>query len=98
MYARDFIFYNCYYVDFTQLSAQRPEGGSQASSITGVISVILIDSMTNKPAEFATIVLKLNPKRWLNKFGRSPMTFREFKFSEIKLAIMNCKFLFRLQR
>ena len=70
---------------FTQLSAQRPEGGSQASSITGKISGILIDSMTNKPVEFATIVL-VESKTAKQIDGTITDGTGEFKFSEIKLG------------
>jgi ferric enterobactin receptor len=83
----------------TQLSAQRPEGGapsggfSNQASITGKIAGILIDSVTKKPVEFATVVV-FEPKTNKQIDGTITDETGEFKFSEIKLGTYDLQISF----
>lgn len=75
-----------------QLFAQRPgSGGPPAggfgggSSITGKVTGILIDSVTNAPVEFASIVL-FSPKQNKQIDGTITDEKGEFKLPEVKLG------------
>ena len=74
----------------TNLIAQRPGGGNwggggSSSSITGKISGILVDSTSNQPVEFATIVL-VDAKMGKEVNGTITDEKGEFKVSEVKLG------------
>lgn len=81
-----------------QLSAQRPGGGPPGGfgsqpSITGKITGILMDSTTNKPVEFATIVL-IEPKTNKQLDGTITDEKGEFKFPEVKLGTYDLQISF----
>ncbi len=73
-----------------QIAAQRPAGGGPPgggapSSITGKITGILTDSMTQKPVEFATVVL-FDTRQKKQVDGTITDDKGEFKFPEVKLG------------
>ncbi|MFN7119796.1 MAG: TonB-dependent receptor domain-containing protein [Saprospiraceae bacterium] len=74
-----------------QATAQRPAGGGPPSgfgaqpSITGRISGTLLDSTTNKPVEFATVVL-FDTRQKKQVDGTITDEQGEFKFPEVKLG------------
>lgn len=77
------------------VAAQRPAwtGKSSGPSITGRITGTLIDSITQEPVEFATVVL-INPK--LDKEVDGTLTDEKgaFKLPEVKLGVYDIKFSF----
>lgn len=79
----------------TQLVAQRPTGGSFQSqpSITGKITGILIDTTTNIPVEFATVVV-VNPKNNNQLDGGITDEKGVFKLPEVKLGTYELHFSF----
>jgi len=84
---------------FFQLTAQRPGGGppkgnfGSQPSITGKISGILLDSTTNKPVEFATIIV-FDPQANKQIDGTITDEKGEFKFPEVKLGTYHLQISF----
>ncbi len=67
------------------LSAQRPGGPPSGPSITGRITGTLLDTMTQAPVEFATVVL-VNAKTEKQVDGTMTETDGTFKLSEVRLG------------
>lgn len=77
------------------MEAQRPAwaGQSSGSSITGRISGVLIDSISQSPVEFATVVL-INAKMGKEVDGTLTDDKGAFKLPEVKLGVYDIKFSF----
>ncbi len=74
--------------------AQRPAGGMQGTpSITGRITGALVDSTTNAPVEFATVVV-VNPKTGAQLDGGITDDKGAFKLPEVKLGTYELHFSF----
>ncbi len=78
-----------------QANAQRPGGGAyqSGSSITGKITGTLIDTTTNVPVEFATVVV-VNPKNGDQLDGGITDEKGEFKLPTVKLGTYELHFSF----
>ncbi len=77
------------------MEAQRPSwvGKSSGPSITGRISGVLIDSMSQEPVEFATVVL-INARMGKEIDGTLTDEKGAFKLPEVKLGVYDIKFSF----
>ena len=77
------------------MEAQRPAwaGKSSGPSITGKISGVLIDSVSQEPVEFATVVL-INSKFGKEIDGTLTDEKGAFKLPDVKLGVYDLKFSF----